>query len=129
MGNLQNKETNFVSREERGKRVRLERKRLGYTQQAIADLCGVHRVQWGRYERGEQGLDGEPLRKFGELGANIGYILTGQKLTSNAKLIGEVKPIENTFDKDETRLVSLFRDMTEAQRSSVLAMMESFVKN
>lgn len=60
-------------------RIKEERKRLKYTQQEIADLCGVHRVQWGRYERGEQGFDGQPLRTFGEFGADISYILTGTR--------------------------------------------------
>lgn len=61
----------------RNVRVKEERQRLGLTQQAAADKCGVHRVQWGRYERGEQGFDGEVLRNFAKAGADSTYILSG----------------------------------------------------
>ena len=54
----------------RGERVREERKRLGLTQLQVAEQCEVHRNQWVRYEKNEQKLDGEVLKRFIALGAD-----------------------------------------------------------
>ena len=51
--------------------------RLSLTQQQCADACGVSRVQWGKYERDVNGLDGEVLKRFIALGADGAYILGG----------------------------------------------------
>lgn len=72
---------------ERHLRVKEERKRLGLTQQEAADICGVHRVQWGRYERGEQGFNGTSLNKFAEAGADPVYILTGLRQDAQAQAL------------------------------------------
>ena len=61
----------------RGVRVKEERMRLSLTQQQCADACGVSRVQWGKYERDVNGLDGEVLKRFIALGADWAYILGG----------------------------------------------------
>ena len=61
----------------RGVRVKEERMRLSLTQQQCADACGVSRVQWGKYERDVNGLDGEVLKRFIALGADGAYILGG----------------------------------------------------
>lgn len=39
-----------------GKAVRNERKRQGYSQEAFADKCGLHRTYMGAIERGEQNI-------------------------------------------------------------------------
>jgi transcriptional regulator with XRE-family HTH domain len=61
----------------RGVRVKEERMRLSLTQQQCADACGVSRVQWGKYERDVNGLDGEVLKRFIAIGADGAYILGG----------------------------------------------------
>ena len=119
-------ETKLVSNVERGKRVREERKRLRLTQQDAADTCGVHRVQWGRYERGEQGFDGEPLRKFGELGASISYILTGEK--ANAVAIGEIKADKTPIDHQTQDLIKFFNSMTPEKQEILLQTAKVFAK-
>nr|WP_309594674.1 helix-turn-helix transcriptional regulator [Moraxella osloensis] len=73
------KSENFL--DNRGLRVKDERTRLRLSQADVAEKCGVSRVQWGRYEREENRLDGDVLKKFGELGADIDYILTGKLKT------------------------------------------------
>ena len=62
---------------DRGSRVLEERKRLGFTQEQIAKMCEVSRKQWIRYEKSEQKLDGEVLKRFIALGADGAYILGG----------------------------------------------------
>ncbi len=70
-------EDNFLL--SRGVRVKEERMRLSLTQQQCADACGVSRVQWGKYERDVNALDGEVLKRFIALGADGSYILGGIK--------------------------------------------------
>ena len=62
---------------ERGFRIVEERKKLGLTQEKVAEKCGVSRKQWIRYEKDEQKLDGEVLKRFIALGADGAYILGG----------------------------------------------------
>lgn len=123
---MQKNKTNLVSKEDRAKRIREERKRLGYTQQQIADICGVHRVQWGRYERGEQGLDGEPLNKFGNVGARVSYILTGQ--SSNVTSIGQIGVKKNKMSDDEKEMNELFSELAPEEKKAVLNMARLLVK-
>jgi transcriptional regulator with XRE-family HTH domain len=39
-----------------GKKVREERKKLGYSQEVLADKAGVHRTYIGMIERGEKNI-------------------------------------------------------------------------
>ncbi len=67
---------NFT-KEQQSSRIKEERKRLKLTQKDIAEKCGIKRLQWGRYERAEQGMSTKVLAQFGKLGADTSYILTG----------------------------------------------------
>ena len=85
----------------RGERVREERKRLGLTQLQVAEQCEVHRNQWVRYEKNEQKLDGEVLKRFIALGADGAYILGGVRaddvqLAQAKKMIGMAKAFDGT---------------------------------
>ena len=56
-----------------------ERKRLFSSQADAATACGVSREMWGKYERGVAGIGGEVLFLFAAAGADVNYILTGQR--------------------------------------------------
>jgi len=58
-------------------RMKEERVRLGLKQAEAADLCGVSREIWGRYERGATVPGGDVLFSFAQAGADIQFILTG----------------------------------------------------
>lgn len=60
-------------------RVVEERKRIGFNQAEAADACGISREMWGKYERGKAALGGEVLFRFAAAGADVQYILTGQR--------------------------------------------------
>ena len=60
-------------------RIREERKRLGFNQADIAKLCGVSREMWGKYEGGKAAPGGEVLFALAQAGADMQYILTGQR--------------------------------------------------
>lgn len=59
------------------KRIKQERLRLGFTQQQIADKCGVSREMWGRYERGLAVANCELLFSLFSLEWDILYIISG----------------------------------------------------
>ncbi|MFZ1327029.1 MAG: helix-turn-helix transcriptional regulator [Candidatus Contendobacter sp.] len=65
-------------------RIREERERLNLSQAQIAEKCGVSREIWGRYERGQAVPGGEVLFALAMAGADVQYIITGQR--SNAAL-------------------------------------------
>lgn len=86
---------------ERGFRIVEERKKLGLTQEKVAEKCGVSRKQWIRYEKDEQKLDGEVLKRFIALGADGAYILGGVRaddvqLAQAKKMIGMAKAFDGT---------------------------------
>ena len=55
-----------------GVRVRQLRKERGWSQEAFADLCGLHRTYIGSIERGEQNISLENIQK---LAATLGISL------------------------------------------------------
>lgn len=66
-----------------GERIRSERERLGLTQAEVAERIGVSRATQINYESGKRSPDGDYLFRFGELGADTGYILFGERSTAN----------------------------------------------
>ena len=56
-----------------GQRVRQLRLRKGYSQEAFADHCGVHRTFMGTIERGETNLS---LQNLARIAAGIGITLS-----------------------------------------------------
>jgi len=62
-----------------GQRLREERKRLLSSQRELADVCNITREAIGRYERGENIPGGDVLAKMAEAGADVLYILTGNR--------------------------------------------------
>ena len=86
---------------ERGSRIVEERKKLGLTQERVAEKCDVSRKQWIRYEKNEQKLDGEVLKRFIAIGADGAYILGGVRaddvqLAQAKKMIGMAKAFDGT---------------------------------
>lgn len=73
------------SSSQRGARMKEERKRLGLSQQAMAEAVGISREMWLRYESGaEPGAD--PLAKAAERGVDVYYVLTGSRAAGSTVL-------------------------------------------
>lgn len=87
-----------------GSRLREEREALGLTQAEVADLVGVTREQWGRYERGVGVPGGTPLAALTHAGGDLVYVLTGVRQEVSAR---------------EQALLRAFRAIDEAGRSSI----------
>jgi transcriptional regulator with XRE-family HTH domain len=70
------------------KRLKEERDRMKLSQKEVADLCGVSREIWGKYERNQSVPGGDVLFSFAAAGADMNYIMTGQR----AHLITDENP-------------------------------------
>lgn len=60
-------------------RLAEERAKIWETQQQAADFFGVSRVTWGQCERGNATPSGDVLAGLAQQGADVLYILTGQR--------------------------------------------------
>jgi len=69
-----------------GHRLKEERKRLGLNQTAFAELGGVKRKAQGNYESNGRRPDAEYLADIGAAGADITYIVTGDKQNTSLEL-------------------------------------------
>lgn len=89
-------------------RIKEERKKLNFTQSAIAELLGIKRETWSRYEAGSISPGMDVLIAFSKIGADIQYILTGEKQ------IGLI------LSKEEKELIELYRVASLATKASTL---------
>jgi transcriptional regulator with XRE-family HTH domain len=85
---------------ENAHRIRVERKRLGKSQDEIAALCGSSREMWGRYERGTHVMPGNVLNAFVDSGANLSFLRTG--VTSK---VGNASELTSNFTPSEAMAV------------------------
>lgn len=69
---------------EPGERLRQERERLGLSQSTLAEKLGVHRNTVVRYEAGKREPAVEYLSALAELGADFGFLLSGERTTANS---------------------------------------------
>lgn len=90
-------------------RLKNERKRLGLNQASIAELCGISREIWGKYERGIAVPGGNVLCSLALNGANVQYILTGEETGGVA------------LTRDELELVNHFRVAPLAIKAAAMA--------
>ena len=89
-----------------GDRLRKERERLGLTQEQIADLVGIERARWSRYENGVTIPRSDTLEAFKKAGVDVGYVLTGER--------GSLSTTVLTIDEED--LLGNYRKATEENR-------------
>jgi len=63
-----------------GNRIREERERMGWSQQAAANAVGIRREMWAKYEAGSE-PGAKALAGMTAAGVDIIYILTGKRQT------------------------------------------------
>lgn len=83
------------------KRLREERERLGYTQGELAKLAGIKVLSQGNYERGVTEPKGSYFMLLHSLGADIFYILTGDR-TSGELISTEEKLLLEKYREADT---------------------------
>lgn len=92
-----------------GAAIAEERKRLALSQAKAATACGVSREMWGKYERDQAVMGTEVLARFAAAGADVLYILTGQRNASMPAL-----------QPDEAVLLSSYRHCTPAAKQNLI---------
>ena len=72
-----------------GKRLQIERKRLGFNQSELGDLGGVSKNTQSLYENGSRAPDTTYLAAIAKHGVDIGYVVTGERTVRSEALEGE----------------------------------------
>lgn len=98
-------------------RLRQERDRLGLTQSEIAKLCGVAFRTYCDYEAGKTEPKASFLNKIDKLGADVMYILTGDRT------------LKGDITSEEQRLIENYRAMDKNARLNIQAVGASFAKS
>ena len=89
-----------------GDRLREERERLALSQSAFGEIGGVKANAQGKYEKGERFPDAAYLAAVAASGADVLYVVTGERTPCPA----------NSISGAELKVVSLFRKISEADR-------------
>ena len=92
-------------------RLKESRKALGLNQAEAATLTGVTREHWGRCERGAAVPGGEVLAALAKAGADVRYILTGER----------EGPPPLVLSGEERLLLDYYRDAPPAVRKAAMA--------
>lgn len=88
-----------------GARLRAERERLGLSQTAFANACGITRQSQNNFEGDKNLPNAAVLIAAAGLGVDVGYVLTGRSAASS---------------DDESALLDAFRNMPDRDRAALL---------
>lgn len=88
-----------------------ERERLFASQEDAGARCGVSRVMWGQYERGQAAPGGAVWLKLAAAGADVQYILTGQRSAQ-------------ALTRDEVELLEQFRAAPLAVKAAAIGALQ-----
>lgn len=91
-----------------GQRLREERIRLGLNQ----DQLGITPQSQRKYEKGLHTPPADYLQNFAELGADVLYVVTGQR-------------VSGVMDSDEASLVSAFRSAPTLLKKAAFAVLKA----
>lgn len=94
-----------------GERLKEERVRLGCSQEAMGAIGGVRKLAQHNYEKGERAPDSTYLAAIAAAGADVLYILTGER-TANAA---------QGLRADEQLLLEVYDALSIDERKSLLA--------
>ena len=101
-------------------RLAEERAKIWETQQQAADFFGVSRVTWGQCERGNATPSGDVLAGLAQQGADVLYILTGQRAG------GAAPAPAPALAPDEEILLDNYRHAPAGVRAGVKTTLETF---
>ncbi len=91
-----------------GDRLRKERERLKLSQDEMGQAGGVNRNTQGKYEKGDRNPDSAYLSALANVGVDVLYVLTGQRLSTS----------ETSLSSEEVELLNSYRGMTALSRDS-----------
>lgn len=96
-------------------RLKEQREALGLSQQVLADRCGIAARSQRNYESGERLPDAAYLAALVALGADVIYILTGQR----------DRPAPMVLAAEEQTLLDYFRDASKELRKAAIGVLLS----
>ena len=96
-----------------GKRLREERERLGLSQPAFAAVAGTTKQTLFSWETGKTAPDGFQLAALATAGADVLYILTGQR--------SQPVPPAQELPRQEQEWLALYRNSSEEVRAALKA--------
>ena len=119
-----------------GARLREERERLGVTQEALANRCGVTVQSQRNYEAARRKPDIEYLERAAVEGIEVCYVVTGRRSVSNrpapADLAVAEEPApyraERPLSGAEKLLVQDFRALDQPDKKHVLGVVAKMAK-
>lgn len=84
-------------------RLKVQRKTLGFSQQGLADACGIVLRTQQNYDAGTRNPDSEYLAKLHGLGFDVLYLVTGQRGTPAAPVLSRraAALVDNYENTDE----------------------------
>lgn len=97
-------------------RFREERERLSLTQRQVSELLNTSLNTVNNWERGATSISAEAVSRFGESGADVLYILTGQRMP---------KPV---LTPEEESLVDNYKNATEEGKAAARAVLFAVAK-
>jgi len=97
-----------------GSRLKEERERLGLSQPAFGELGGVQKRAQINYESGERFPDAAYLAAIAKAGADVRYIVTGDR----------EGPAPELLSADEKELLSLFRAAPLAVKAAAIGALQ-----
>lgn len=101
-----------------GERLKEERVRLGFSQGDFAAIGGVAKTSQFNYEKGERSPDAAYLAAIAEQGADVLYIVTGER-----------KPqLADSISAAEADLLSHYRQLPENDRSHTQRMVTALAE-
>lgn len=109
-----------------GERIRSEREHLGHSQDQWASAAGIHRNTQAKYERSEGAPDANYLAAIEEIGADIAYIVTGEKsvyVRASEALARECAIISNVVEDLEVALERSGRTLSPQKKARVVSML------
>lgn len=107
-----------------GERLRAERQRLGYTQDAFGAGAGVTRLTQAKYEKGESSPNVDYLIAVEEMAADIDYLLTGERREYKSMDVvhGEYADLAASITEEiETAMIAKGIQLSPAKKGQLVA--------
>ena len=102
------------------------RKKSGFTQQQLADMLGLNRTTYTKYETGVSEPSIQTLKKLAVLlDVDINSLLLGKD--SGPKMSEDVSPMFR-MNEDESEFLSVFRTLTREEKLQVQEFLHTFDK-
>ena len=103
-----------------GDRIKEEREKLGYSQEAFANAGGVSKRSQIMYEQNKTEVGAGYFSKIVEIGADIQYILTGKKIEDNQLQEDQIDNLD--------KITTMINVLNDDQKKEVLLVIKEKIR-